>query len=553
MILLIIGVIIIIIIIIIPNTNGGNIRYTLTPYKCVTLPTYMNKNTINNKWTNDELPVFVLNHKKINITMAELVVVADNKKLSAEIFEPPASCIAPCFYDKETLTKYCNILPKTKFKGFWSFCGNDGGNLSQLCFLMKDYKLVSSFHKKKPFMAYTRSLAKTIGYGMNQDLDRVAATVKNILAMETKQYLQKDNLPKIFDKSGIFADTYDLDDFLNQDLKGVWLAKPVNGFGGMGIVISDKKEDIQAIQTTENKKPANVKKTKYIVCKYIENPLLLGGKKAHIRVLFMIGKRNQDGIIVNEFSIFPVAKIATAKLSYTFSDFKNKSIHDSHNSSTDICAIYNGDYFVVEGNPVKFDNRYQDGDTKIPLILENAWKSNKIREAIHKIMDIIKSRIDYDKFTKYPDSENAYKVYAPDIMLDENYNPYLLEINNMPGNISVLEYRNYNRQLFNWEMNAFVFPILKNIRLVKNDMFEGDKKIGSFSFTQENGKLWFSITVSTPRMGYGSMLLHRLENTKYSELKACYAKVPKSNREAIRFFQKYFLLLEKGEEYIFKY
>lgn len=532
------------------NMSGGKPRYTLTPYKCITLPLFTDKKTINNKWTNDVLPMVVLDSKRTNISVAECNANPKCEEIEARVFEPPASLTAPCFYDEKTRKKYVERLPKNGFKGFWSFCGHDGGNLSQLCFLMKDYKLVSSARKDLPKITYARSAAKITGIGMQKDLDVVRATVKNVLNCNPKKYMRKDNLSNILAGKGILADTYDMDDFLERNLKGIWIAKPADGFGGIGIVVSDNIADFQAIKTAEQAKPAGAWKMKYIICKYIENPLLFHGKKMHIRVHFIIGKRAE---IVNEFSVFPIVDIITAKKPYVLSDFGNADIHDSHRSSTEIFTAYNNNYFMVEGELVQHDTRFQDGEQPTLTLIDDTWDVLKIRESIYQVMDIVKTSVDYDRFVKYEDSENAYRVYAADVMLDTTYAPYLLEINAMPGKKSFQEYRNYNRQILNWEMNAFVFPIIKNIRLVRNDLLEGDKKIGSFSFAEKDGKTWLSITVITPGIGHGSTLLHRLENARYAELKACYAKVSKTNHTAIKFFQKYFSLLEKGNEYIFKY
>ena len=111
MILIIIGIIVVLFIVITPSMmrGGGTLKYTLAPYKPAVMPLNTKLFVINKKWKDDTLPMVVLDAKQINISIAEIEANPNPDKLTAAIFEPPASLTAPCFYDEKTLNKYIGI------------------------------------------------------------------------------------------------------------------------------------------------------------------------------------------------------------------------------------------------------------------------------------------------------------------------------------------------------------------------------------------------------------------------------------------------------------
>ena len=82
---------------------------------------------------------------------------------------------------------------------------------------------------------------------------------------------------------------------------------------------------------------------KSIVSDYIENPLLISGRKSHLRLYLLV---NYKPFIV-EISKF--GKLFLAKNKYKNNDFTNKDIHDTHRESTGKNMYY----------PDKFPNKDQ--------------------------------------------------------------------------------------------------------------------------------------------------------------------------------------------------
>lgn len=140
--------------------------------------------------------------------------------------------------------------------------------------------------------------------------------------------------------------------------------------------------------------------THYTVSEYITNPLLVTGKKMHIRFPIMV--TSWGHIIASKFS-----NIVTAKLSYQNSDYTNPDIHDTHFASTVDALIY-------------------------PVSLSSSYPVAKMQEGLDEIIRLLKIVL-RGAIRSYPESPYAYQIYGADVMFREDGSAVLLEINARPG------------------------------------------------------------------------------------------------------------------------
>jgi len=236
---------------------------------------------------------------------------------------------------------------------------------------------------------------------------------------------------------------------------------------GVIIVHSEKeyysaKEKLYKLELERaNKK--NIKPSYNImISEYITNPLLLEGKKFHLRVSFLLSVIS--GII--RCHVFPIYRIRTAKLPYIKDDWYNEEIHLSggHNSK----KLY---YY-----PDDLQKEYPD---HFDIIEKNLNACNKTICMAMVIANI----------QNYPESYAGYHIYGADIILTDDYYPYLLEINAKPGfgeygnNAEWDEYNKYfSNKFFSFILNSTIFPLFGIVRpFTHNAEFIGNGTLTPFA------------------------------------------------------------------------
>ena len=221
-------------------------------------------------------------------------------------------------------------------------------------------------------------------------------------------------------------------------LNKYWLIKPEKSYRQIGITITDKYDDV----LTHMDKYKQFKS--WVGMTYISNPLLYKSKKMHLRVYVLLVKNK------NFFRcyLYNNGYMYIADYKYKLSDYNNTRIH--------ITTSCNNKEF-----PNEFDKYYGNGIFK-----------NKIFPQLKEIV--------YDTINKYSDtficpneSTNnftCYKQLGYDILLDDNFKAYLLEINT--GTIGMASYDKAGNCLsdkpslqtpkFNWKFISNVLNILFN-------------------------------------------------------------------------------------------
>lgn len=105
---------------------------------------------------------------------------------------------------------------------------------------------------------------------------------------------------------------------------GPWLLKPAeNTFGGSGIHIFRKIEELEPLISQIDKEPPTVSGKKYIIQKYIANPLLIQGRKFDIRAFLLLTSFN------GKFKCYwyPEGYIRTSSEEFDLADVSNLAAH----------------------------------------------------------------------------------------------------------------------------------------------------------------------------------------------------------------------------------
>ena len=223
--------------------------------------------------------------------------------------------------------------------------------------------------------------------------------------------------------------------------KKMWIIKPVNLNRGRCIKVLNNLNDIlkemKLIQTSKkinlrenNNHKFNIgdisqDKEKSIKCeyimiqKYLEKPLLYQERKFDIRIWVMLIANRE-----NEIFIFKEGHLKATSLKYN-PDSNNLFIHLTNYS----VQKYHSHFSELEiGNEIPFyDFQYE--------LDRNKNKKNFKNDIYPKIVRIVRLTGGAAKIGKinFMNFKNCFEIFGYDFILDENYNPYLLEINCNPG------------------------------------------------------------------------------------------------------------------------
>jgi hypothetical protein len=178
------------------------------------------------------------------------------------------------------------------------------------------------------------------------------------------------------------------------DKNGVFIIKPESDFARHGMAIVDNFKDLES----------HIKRHKsenWVFQKYITNPLLFNNKKFHLRpYILVIRRKNKIYAYVHQ-----IGYMYLANKEFTLDNFD----FEHHMTGAKYCNVFNFNDFK--------DHFSQD---KFNLV----WK--QIKNIVKKSV----SQFNLHQNFNQPNQDTSFHLFAYDILIDENFKAYLLEINN---------------------------------------------------------------------------------------------------------------------------
>jgi hypothetical protein len=174
----------------------------------------------------------------------------------------------------------------------------------------------------------------------------------------------------------------------------IFILKPESEFARKGMLI---------INSYESAKKHINKESRYgwVFQKYIKNPLLYKNKKFHIRVYTLVVNRNDN---LTAF-VHKIGYVYLANKEFNLSNLD----FDIHMTGAKYCNVHSfqdfKDYFGID-------------------VFNKIWKKIK-----YIVKDSVYNFNINNNFNR-PNKDTAFHLFAYDILIDQNYKPYLLEINN---------------------------------------------------------------------------------------------------------------------------
>lgn len=260
-------------------------------------------------------------------------------------------------------------------------------------------------------------------------------TRKDLMAKNIKRYrkeLEKENSPLAErDEHGNFVHldfmplTYNMPADYNlfvEEFKRspntTWIMKPTSKAQGKGIFLVNKISQIKK-WASASKLPfqATSAKEAYIICRYIDNPLLVGGKKFDMRLYVLVTSYRP---LKAYFSRLGFCRFCNERYSSEMTDIDNMFIHLTNVAIQKNSNIYNERH----GGKWSFQNlRFYIECMRGRAAAEKCFE--EIKTVITLSLKAVQTVMISDK--------HCFEMYGFDILLDNTLKPWLLEVNASPS------------------------------------------------------------------------------------------------------------------------
>merc|ERR1712166_378850 len=246
----------------------------------------------------------------------------------------------------------------------------------------------------------------------------------------------------------------------------VWIVKPSNCAQGKGIFLLNKLSQVKKWSAGKNFESPQSKST-YVISRYIDNPLLVGGKKFDLRIYALVTSYRPLTIYVNRNGF---ARFCTVKYSNDTSELDNNYMHLTNVAIQKHGNEYNdrhGGKWSMH-NLVQWLEAVRGREATAQMVEEiEAIIVNSCRSVQHVIIN----------------DRHCFELYGYDVIIDDNLKPWLVEVNASPSlNCTTLVDRQLKGALINDVLNIVASPevLLDSQRSHTPHVVEAREKLGDF-------------------------------------------------------------------------
>ena len=197
-----------------------------------------------------------------------------------------------------------------------------------------------------------------------------------------------------------------------------WIMKPTARAQGKGIFLVNKLKQLQRWANT-SKLPlqAQCMKEAYVISRYIDQPLLVGGKKFDLRIYVLVTSYRPLKVWLSSKGF---ARFCNEKYSTDMSDIDNMMMHLTN------VAVQKGaeDYNQEHGSKWSIDNlRFYLEQTRGKAATDKCF--DDIKNIIYISLKSVQTVMINDK--------HCFEMYGYDILIEDNLKPWLIEVNASPS------------------------------------------------------------------------------------------------------------------------
>ncbi|XP_063708708.1 tubulin glycylase 3B-like [Culicoides brevitarsis] len=198
----------------------------------------------------------------------------------------------------------------------------------------------------------------------------------------------------------------------HDGVRNIWLLKPCNSSQGQGIILSNDRQKIEQHLCS---------KVKFVIQKYIEEPLLCYNTKFDIRSYFMI---LVDQTHVRMFC-HPVCSVKLASCEFSLDDL-NESIHITN-------AYVQQKYRYQTSNPNLPAHHMWSLGTLILYIESIRGDGHMWNEKVYPTMKRTLESLFWISVENIDLTPGRFELFGCDWIITNDYKPYLLEVQRPPG------------------------------------------------------------------------------------------------------------------------
>lgn len=245
---------------------------------------------------------------------------------------------------------------------------------------------------------------------------------KNLKRMQ--RTLQREDKHDEAAKYDFFPNTYVLpvdyglfvEEFKHQ-AGAIWIMKPIGKAQGKGIFLFSKLSQINEWKKDHRWKPDNPQAEAYVVQRYLENPLLIGGKKFDLRIYALV--TSYQPLVVY---LYRSGFARFASFRYNTSQ---KNLGDNYVHLTNVAVQKTGPGYDA-GAGCKWPLR----SLKLYLIGKfGVQATDRLFLEIQEL--VINSLLAVQKIMI--NDKHCFEMYGYDILIDEALKPWLIEVNSSPS------------------------------------------------------------------------------------------------------------------------
>ena len=199
----------------------------------------------------------------------------------------------------------------------------------------------------------------------------------------------------------------------SKDGNVMWIMKPSNRAQGKGIFIINKLQQIT--KWSKGRWGKDAQET-YVVSRYIDNPLLIGGRKFDLRIYVLVTSFRPLRMYLGD----GFARFCTVKYDTDISEIDNPFIHLTNVSLQKHSADYNNEH----GGKWNVTN--------LRLFLESTRGLKATEVLFQKIDDLLVHSARAVQNVMIND-RHCFECYGYDLLLDGDLRPWLIEVNASPS------------------------------------------------------------------------------------------------------------------------
>jgi tubulin polyglutamylase TTLL9 len=245
----------------------------------------------------------------------------------------------------------------------------------------------------------------------------------------------------------------------------IWIMKPVGKSQGKGIFLFTRLQQVSQWKNDFRWKPDNPQAEPYVVQRYINNPLLIGGKKFDMRIYVLVTSYSPLTAYLYRTGF---ARFTSHRYSANPEDLANNYMHLTN------VAIQKTSENYDSQTGGKWDLRL------LKLYLISKYGHDRVIECFRKIQNIFTKALQAVQRVIIND-KHCFELYGFDILFDSNLKPWLLEVNASPSMTANTE------QDFELKVALLddVFTIINMEKVTTGE----EEQVGGFDLIWRNGPI----------------------------------------------------------------